>query len=268
MSAPTDFELHSVQLSLRFIQGYRYLDRCGECLVRLEDVLEPGWIPVETSPTSGSMKNEPLGMTVNFNSEGMNVRQFEYLEFQSFSDQSCKIYETLWRALEIDRINTPCLRLHYQKGFDEDEEDKAEQHLLKMGLCQTDARLLQAMGGQQAALQITVVTQMDAQLHDSQVEWRRRLQANVVKQVRQQNFDARFLQRSRALGARQGDAIRAMQKLKKRHPDLAPVAVQLEVEDSLDMDLSTKEFNMPDFIVQSKLWADKVKDSVVRRHRS
>ena len=28
----TGFELQSVQFSVRFIQGYRYLDRCGECL--------------------------------------------------------------------------------------------------------------------------------------------------------------------------------------------------------------------------------------------
>ena len=59
-----------------------------------------------------------------------------------------------------------------------------------------------------------------------------------------------------------------MQTLRKRHPDLAPVAVQLEIEASLDMELSTKEFNMPDFIVQSKEWADKLMDSVVRLHRS
>jgi hypothetical protein len=268
MSAPTGFELQSVQLSLRFIQGYRYLDRCGECLIRLEESLDEGWIPVETSPTSGSIKHEPLGMGVNFNSEGMNVRQSEYLLFESFKDQSCKAYETLWRALGIDRINTPALRLWYQKGFDENQEDEAEQHLLRMGLCQTDEQLLRAMGGQHAALQLTVVTQQDALLNDSPVEWRRRLQANVVKQVRQQNFDARFLQRSRALGNRQGDAIRAMQTLRKRHPDLAPVAVQLEIEASLDMELSTKEFNMPDFIVQSKEWADKLMDSVVRLHRS
>jgi hypothetical protein len=99
----------------------------------------------------------------------------------------------------------------------------------------------------------------------SVVEWRRRLQANVVKQVKQQNFDARFLQRSRALGPRQGDAIRAMLKLRKLHPQLSPFAVQLELEGSLDMDLSTKEFDMRHFIFESKDWAERVKGSPVLR---
>ena len=60
-------------------------------MIRLEESLDEGWIPVEASPTSGSIKNEPLGMGVNFNSEGMNVRQSEYLLFESFKDQSCKV---------------------------------------------------------------------------------------------------------------------------------------------------------------------------------
>ena len=137
-----------------------------------------------------------------------------------------------------------------------------------MGLCQPNEDLLRTIGGRQAALQLTVATQEPAILNGDQVEWRRRLQANVVKQAKQQSFDARFLQRSRALGDRQGEAIRAMQALRKRHPDLAPVAVQLEIEASLDMELSTRKFNILDFIVQSKEWGDRLVNAVVRLHRS
>jgi hypothetical protein len=147
MSAPTGFEFQSVQLSLRFIRGYRYLDRCGECLVRLEDVLEDGWIPSEASPTSGTMRNEPLGMGLIFNSEGMNVRQSEYMAFEEFADQACKIYETVWRVLGIERISTPSLVVFYQKGFDEDQEDDAERYLLEMKICRADEELLKTMGG-------------------------------------------------------------------------------------------------------------------------
>jgi hypothetical protein len=147
MGAPTQFSLFGLQVSVRFIQGYRYLDRCGECLIRLEDKLDEGWIPVETSPTSGTMKNETIGLTITFNSEGMNLRQAEYLEFDTFRDQSCKAYDILWRLLAIERISAPTLRVWYQMGFDEDREDDAEQYLLTMSLYQTDQRLLKAMGG-------------------------------------------------------------------------------------------------------------------------
>ena len=104
MSTSIQFNLFSMQLSVRFIQGYRYLDRCGECLIRLEAALEHSWIPVETSPNSGSMKNEAVGLSMIFNSEGLNVRQAEYLAFELFQDQSCKAYDVLWRTLEIERI--------------------------------------------------------------------------------------------------------------------------------------------------------------------
>ncbi len=203
-------------------------------------------------------------MALIFNSQGMNVKQSEYLAFEEFADQACKIYETVWRVLEIERINTPSLRVFYQKGFDDDEEDDAERYLLRMKLCELDEGLLRAMLGQQAGVQLAVITQDKVQVGDSLLEWRRRLNATVVKQVRQENFDARFLQRSRALGPRQGDAIRAMLKLRKRHPDLAPFAVQLELEGSLDMELSTKEFDMRGFLFQSKEWAENAKGSLVR----
>jgi len=268
MAAPLDFGLLSTHIGLRFIQGYRYLDRCGECLVRLEDALHSGWIPSEASPTSGTMKNEELGMSLGFNSEGMNIRQSEFMHFDMFADQSCRIYETLWRTLGIDRITTPGLRLVYQKGFDENEDEKAEHYLLKMGLCTPNGSLLKAMGGATAALNFTLVTHEKAQHNDSPIERRRRLEASVVKQAKQPSFDKRLLQRSRALGPKQTDAIKAFMRLRKLHPEISPVAVQFDIEDALDMDLLTKEFNMPDFIAQSKKWAESLLNSIVRLGRS
>ena len=170
--------------------------------------------------------------------------------------------------LGIERISAPTLRVWYQKGFDENQEDDAEQYLLEMGLYKANEMLLQAMGGREAGTMFTLVTEVPAKMDDAPVEWRRRIQATVVKQFRQQNFDSRYLQRSRLLGDRQGDAIRAMRALQKRQPDIAPVAVQLETEASLNMELLTKQFNMPDFILQSKEWTDQVKDSILRLKRS
>jgi hypothetical protein len=268
MGSAKDFKLHTIQISVRFIQGYRYLDRCGECMIRLEEALDKNWIPTETSPTSGTMKNDFMGMRLTFNSEGLTIRQSEYLEVESFKDQSCTTYDVLWRALEVGRVTTPALLLSYQKGFEENEEDQAEQYLLKMGLCETNQDLLGAIGGQHAALQLTIVTQQDATQNDPRVAVRRRLQANVVRQIKQQNYETRFLQRARALGSRQGDAIRAMRQMKSHQPDLSPVAVQLELEASLDGELSASKFDMSRFIVDSVAWADRAKDSLVKLRRS
>ena len=208
MPASTAFSLFSLSFSLRFIQGYRYLDRCGECLIRLEDALDTAWIPVEASPTSGSMKNESLGMALSFNSEGFSVKQSDFLDFDIFLDQSCKAYETLWRALDINRINTPAVISQYQLGFDEDKADEAEEYLLSMKLCQAEKGLLQAMGGKQHAIQLVVVTQVEPKARDAPVERRRRFQAGVVRQERQPGLDARLLQRARTLSSKHARCFR------------------------------------------------------------
>jgi hypothetical protein len=94
------FQSAYVQASLRFIQGYRYLDRCGEALVKLENVLEKGWLPAESAPKAGALRNDQLGMTSTFNSEGMTVQQTAPVSFELFLDQVCKIFDTLWQILK------------------------------------------------------------------------------------------------------------------------------------------------------------------------
>lgn len=76
------FQVHAIQASIRFIQGYRYLDRCGEALVKLENTLADGWIPSETSPKAGVLKNDQLSMTASFSSESMTIQQAESISFE------------------------------------------------------------------------------------------------------------------------------------------------------------------------------------------
>ena len=44
------FDTTEFRASVRFVQGYRYLDRCGEALIKLENSLHEGWIPTEPTP--------------------------------------------------------------------------------------------------------------------------------------------------------------------------------------------------------------------------
>src|SRR5712691_1580952 len=99
MSVSTGFETHAIHFTLRFVQGYRYLDRCGECMVRLENNLAEGWIPHESTRTSGTLRNDTLGMIAQFNSDALSVQQMEFMSFEHFRAQVCRMYETLWPVL-------------------------------------------------------------------------------------------------------------------------------------------------------------------------
>src|SRR4051812_34957603 len=93
-------EFKQLQFSARFTQGYRYLDRCGEAMVRLERNLDKGWITGDINPSAGNMRNYTLGLTAKFSSETVLVDQSEFIAYDSFKDQSCKMFETLWRTFE------------------------------------------------------------------------------------------------------------------------------------------------------------------------
>ena len=79
MAESAGFSILRLQLGIRFVQGYRYLDRCGEALIRLENSLAEGWIPAEATPTAGALKNAVLGMDVTFNSLGLGILQTDFI---------------------------------------------------------------------------------------------------------------------------------------------------------------------------------------------
>jgi len=63
----------------RYEKGYRYLDRCGEAMLILEEVLptETGkvWMPEDIAPTGAKLKCPDLEMSVAFDSYHLVVDQ-------------------------------------------------------------------------------------------------------------------------------------------------------------------------------------------------
>jgi hypothetical protein len=264
MAATTGLETHQLQTTIRFIQGYRYLDRCGETLIRLENSLADGWIPVETTPASGAIKNDLLGMVATFNSSGMTVLQQEFVSFEHFRDQTCKLYETLWRTLELENINAPTAKVVLQKGFKDGTIEDAQDYLRGLNLCTPRPDLLAFMDGPANAVDFTLVTEKDDTWSGVPVHRRRRLQAMVIRQEKHAAFDDRLLQRTRLLPQRQREAMAGLMELRRRHPEVAPVAAQLDLEDSLETEFRAKEFDLPGLLEQTWQWAEKFKTEASR----
>ena len=51
-------------------------------------------------------------------------------------------------------------------------------------------------------------------------------------------------------------------KLRKQHPEVAPVAAQLDVEHSFETEFSTKAFDLPGFLGDAWKWAESVGNGI------
>lgn len=262
MPDSSPFQVRQLQASIRLIQGYRYLDRCGEALIKLENVLAEGWLPIEPTPKAGGLKNDQLGMTAIFNSDSMTTAQAEFISFEHFFDQTCKVFDTLWQTLEVKRIHVPSIKVVSQKGFKDDELEEASQYLLNLRLCDPHSGLVTLIGGKTDALDFVLVTSEDVEWNQEQVHRRRRLQSQVIRQERQPPFDERLLRRSRQLPSQQRDAIAALMTLRRQHPKVYPVAAQLDLEHAFETEFSAEAFDLPTFLRQGWDWAESVRRDI------
>lgn len=256
------FQVREIRATIRFVQGYRYLDRCGAAMVELENGLAEGWIPTEPSPKSGSLKNETLGMTAAFQSELMTVAQSEYISFDHFTEQACKIFDVLWQMFEIKTINVPAMRVVFQKGFEEGEVDKASEYLRSLSLFEPNASLVSLLGGTQSAADFTLVTTNELEWNAQPVSQRRRLQTQVLLQERTPPFDERMMKRVKMLPSGHREAMAALWNLRRNVPKVSPVAAQVEIEHSFETEFSTRGFDLPMFLKESWDWASGVASGI------
>lgn len=248
----------AISSNIRFVQGYRYLDRCGEAVIRLEDGLDKGWIPAETAPSGGTLRNFTLGMVAQFNAESMTVRQSEFISFEHFRDQTCKIYDVLWKTFEIKRILSPMLRVILAAGFD--GLDAASRYLRELRLSSPSDDVVRVLGGSENAFDFTLCTeQKETWLNLPVTEWKR-LDVRVIRQEKQPDFDERIMRRLPLIPLRQQEPLGALMKLRRQHPTVAPVAAQFDLERVyFECEFSSETFNLPSFFADSWKWAEQVR---------
>jgi hypothetical protein len=252
-SAPL-FEVTSLIATIRWINGYRYLDRCGEALLRLEERLDAGWATGEIVPTSGTMKNYRLSMGARFGTDQLNVyQQGEFISFEHFRDETALIYETLANVFEVKRINAPTFKLVAQHACETADKGDATIHALH--LISHDQRLLDELGGVSKASSFVLCTEQDTAWNEEPVHLRRRFEANTVRQERQPDFDNRLMQRIPLLSLKDREIVQDLMKLRRHHPKFGPFAAQLEIESAFESEFSTRYFDTRQFLSDQWEWS-------------
>ncbi|MDB5312087.1 MAG: hypothetical protein JWO38_6289 [Gemmataceae bacterium] len=253
--AGSHFDLHEHRLTVRFVQGYRYLDRCGEALINLERVLLPEWLPADIAPQGGGLRNDTLGMAAGFNTEAVSVNQSRVVAFEQYRDQACKIVDVLRSTFQVERVLSPAFACVFQRPFPEGVADEAESALLRLALMQPSPKLLDAVGGSPKSITFTVITTPSESWQGIPSRVTRRIEGKTVHQAEQKSIDQRILRRASMLPEKQRDAIAALQRLNRMHPPLAPVAIEVQLETILEGEIDAKEFPLYDFISEVQGWA-------------
>lgn len=252
-SAITELQPTQYLFAVRFVQGYRFLDKCGEAVARLERALDEAWIPGELVPTRGQLRNFTLGMAAAFNSQSLNVSQSEFLDYDSFHDQASKIYDVVLPTFEIRHILAPTFGAVYQIGFAELEA--AEELLFSLRFCVPDNNLISALGGNEDATQYILCTRDNVNWKGIHTRQRRRFEAKVVRQERQPSFDERIVQRLELLPERYREAMRGLRKLRRQHARILDYAVRFDIENSFeDTELNRGTFDVRSFLTESRHW--------------
>ena len=260
MSRRRKLEVVKLVSTIRFVQGYRYLDRCGEVLIRLERGLDEGWIPGETSPQSGNLLNSRLGMQTHFSSELMRFQQTEFISFEHFKEETCKTHDILWNTLDIEKVLTPALQVTLQIGFDNLEE--ANDYALQLDLCKPCDQILDVLGGHASGIRFTLCTDSEVGRERNVAVNRRRMDIQVIRQERQPTFDERIMRRLPLLPVGQQKALGHLMSLRRKYPQIAPAAIQFDVENSREGELLARTFDLGNFLMESWEWSQSVQQAL------
>jgi hypothetical protein len=116
--------LQKIVFELRYAQGHRYLDRCGETFIEIED-RAPGWVPQEVTPSNGALIHLEKEILFNFNSYKLDAVQEDPKDTKEFRDQVALLADIVCRNLGISsfiRIGVRFIFLYPATSMEEAEE--------------------------------------------------------------------------------------------------------------------------------------------------
>jgi hypothetical protein len=252
MTVPAEFK--ELYCTIRVDQGYRYLDRCGEAMVRLERVLEDGWLVGETTPAAGILRHFDYGLTARLNTTEIHVEESRVISYPMFKDQTSKIYETAWRLFEIETIRSPAFRAVVHVGFDTIQE--VENYINDLGMASPNPDIVTSLGGTLDAMSYAIVVTGKKKVGGKETPFRNRLSARGVRQTTQPDFDQRALLRLPLISKENQKAIRALLELRRVHVSPVVCSAEISIEHVLDAELATIGFSIKDFLDESHKLAE------------
>lgn len=251
MATSPGFQVSQYVTTVRMVQGYRFLDRCGDALIRLENSLGAGWMPDDVSPKGGQLKNDQLAMGIRFDAESITVLQVDFFDFGVFADIALRATEILIQTFGVDRVLSPAFNAVFQ--IPAPDTDAAE-NILKSFKLATASPTLIDLFGEPSSFEFVMTNESDGEWKESFVRQRKRIRAVVITQVKQAGFDDRLVKRVRLLPEKQREALHGIAELRKRMVAKPAVAVQVELERAFESEFPAATFDLPEFVFSTEKW--------------
>lgn len=122
-------KIETLAFETRFRDGYRYLDHCGETIVRIRS-RNPCWAVTSVNVVGGQLRNDDLNMALNLSSFSMSVNLLKppidvhgvEPKVEAYAKEAEAIYEIVTRALRVTETTRVGARFRFVAPADTLEE--------------------------------------------------------------------------------------------------------------------------------------------------
>ena len=132
-----------IVFELRYAAGYRYLDRCGETLIEIEERL-PGWIPQEIKPSGGQLVNLDKDISFSFDSYRLNASQENPKKTDDFQEQVASLTDIICKNLGLSSYIRIGVRFYFL--FPADSIEQAEKLVHQTNFVSISPKLIETFG--------------------------------------------------------------------------------------------------------------------------
>lgn len=132
-----------VVFEVRYAKGHRYLDRCGETLIEIEEEF-PEWIPQEISPSKGSLVHLARNINLNFNSYKLDASQEDPKSTSELIEQVSPIVDIVCKNFGLSQFIRLGVRFFFL--FPATSMEQAEEYVRKANLVSINPKLIEACG--------------------------------------------------------------------------------------------------------------------------
>ena len=240
-----------IVFELRYAGGHRYLDRCGDTLIEIEERL-PDWVPQEINPSRGSLVNLAKNIVFNFNSYKLDAGQDDPKGTEDFRQQTALITDLVCKSLSVSRFIRIGVRFYFL--FPAESMESAEEMVRRSRFVDISPKVLDACGANVRAQKHVFIFEAENEGRRIEIGAVRREEGRLAPQLL--SVEPRLLPK----GQREA-LLRKLQET-KRYGEDPRFALQIDVD---NYELEPESFNVGAFIERHEEFArDKILELVRR----